>query len=78
MAAPTLRSLSVPCLLLAAPWTILGGRVAITGSVKPHEAGLGLTLEQRDGGEYDHAVTMDPGCYNAWNGDAWVDYILGP
>jgi NPCBM/NEW2 domain len=138
----------------AAPWTVLGSRVAITGSVKPHAAGLGLTLEQRAGGvwtavdsksvtgatfsfltkpkdtgraiyrvvaakggsysgdspavvvnvfrwsylsdlyarpfagdlitepntshgvEYDHAVTMDAGCYNAWNGDAWVDYIL--
>jgi len=25
---------------------------------------------------YDHVIAMDAGCYNAWNGDAWVDYIL--
>ena len=28
------------------------------------------------GVEYDHVITMDAGCYNAWNGDAWADYIL--
>jgi len=28
------------------------------------------------GVKYDHVITMDAGCYNAWNGDAWVDYIL--
>ena len=25
---------------------------------------------------YDHVISMDAGCYNAWNGDAWADYIL--
>jgi hypothetical protein len=25
---------------------------------------------------YEHDITMDAGCYNAWNGDAWADYIL--
>jgi hypothetical protein len=25
---------------------------------------------------YQHDITMDAGCYNAWNGDAWADYIL--
>jgi hypothetical protein len=24
----------------------------------------------------DHVIAMDAGCYNAWNGDAWADYIL--
>jgi hypothetical protein len=26
--------------------------------------------------KYDHVISMDAGCYNAWNGDAWADYIL--
>ena len=137
----------------AAPWVVLGGRVGITGSVKPQASGLQLALQQRAGGgwttvatktvnggtftfltqpkdpgnatfrvaatkgafagdsaplvvrvlrwsylsdmytrpfagdlitdpnsahgvEYDHVITMDAGCYNAWNGDAWADYIL--
>jgi hypothetical protein len=28
------------------------------------------------GVEYDHPITLGAGCYNAWGGDAWVDYIL--
>jgi NPCBM/NEW2 domain len=28
------------------------------------------------GVSYDHVISMDAGCYNAWNGDAWADYIL--
>jgi hypothetical protein len=28
------------------------------------------------GVKYDHVISMDAGCYNAWNGDAWADYIL--
>jgi hypothetical protein len=28
------------------------------------------------GVKYDHVISMDSGCYNAWNGDAWADYIL--
>jgi hypothetical protein len=137
-----------------APWVVAGDGVAITGSVKPHAAGLGLALQQRiaeswttvatktvagntfrfiarpkdpgnatfhvialkggpfagnsgtvavkvlqwsylsdiytrpfagdlitdpnkaHGVEYDHVITMDAGCYNAWNGDAWADFIL--
>jgi hypothetical protein len=138
----------------AAPWVVAGSSVGITGSVKPHAAGLGLALQQRVSGgwatvatktvgggtfsflakpkgpgtatfrvvavkggpfagnsapvpvkvlqwsylsdqytrpvagdlitdpntahgvKYDHVISMDAGCYNAWNGDAWADYIL--
>lgn len=28
------------------------------------------------GVRYQHAVSMDAGCYNQWGGDAWVDYGL--
>jgi hypothetical protein len=140
----------------AAPWIVLGGRVAITGTVTPRQAGIRLTLERRDGtawlpvaarssqqgggfsflsrpatsglatyrvvttpatsytgasasvpvavlewnylgniyvrqgaGEvstdpivsngvtYRNPVALDAGCYNAWGGDAWVEYDLG-
>jgi hypothetical protein len=33
----------------AAPWTVVGGSVAIRGSVTPHPPGLAVTLEQRSG-----------------------------
>jgi hypothetical protein len=29
-----------------------------------------------DGVRYDHPVSLDPGCYNQWGGNAWIDYIL--
>lgn len=31
---------------------------------------------QSAGVRYQHAVSMDAGCYNQWGGDAWVDYDL--
>jgi hypothetical protein len=140
----------------AAPWAVFGGRVAISGTVTPHQAGIRLTLERQRGagwlpvaagssqangafslasrprrlglatyrvvtspgtsyvgqsasvvvavlewtylgtiyarpaaGElstdpvvsggvtYKNPVALDAGCYNAWGGDAWVDYDLG-
>ena len=33
----------------ASPWTVVGSRVGITGSVTPHPAGLEVTLQQRHG-----------------------------
>ncbi len=30
-----------------------------------------------DGVTYQNPVALDAGCYNAWGGDAWVDYDLG-
>jgi hypothetical protein len=140
----------------AAPWMVFGGRVAISGRVTPHLAGIRITLERQQGtvwlpigatksqslggfsfvnrpgklglatyrvvtspgtsyvgasasvpvevlewtylgntyvrpgaGElstdpivsngvtYKNPVALDAGCYNAWGGDAWVDYDLG-
>jgi hypothetical protein len=29
-----------------------------------------------DGVRYEHPVSLDPGCYNQWGGNAWIDYIL--
>jgi hypothetical protein len=29
-----------------------------------------------NGVNYEHAVSLDPGCYNQWGGDAWIDYPL--
>ena len=26
--------------------------------------------------EYDHPVALDAGCFNQWDGSAWIDYIL--
>jgi hypothetical protein len=140
----------------AAPWIVLGRRVAISGTVTPRLAGIGITLEREQGGAwlpvgakksrssggfsfvdrpaklglatyrlvtslggtyvgasasvpvavlgwsylgsmyarpaagelstdpiasngvtYQNPVALDAGCYNAWGGDAWVDYELG-
>jgi hypothetical protein len=143
----------------AAPWITVGGRVGITGTVKPHTAGIQVTLQQRhdtgwlsvaaesirsngafsfvtrpdkvglatyrvvtskdtnfvgtsarvpvkvlhwvyvtsiesfyymdpiigdlsidpieaNGVQYQHPISLDAGCYNAYAGSAWVDYIL--
>jgi NPCBM/NEW2 domain len=30
-----------------------------------------------DGITYQYPVALDAGCYNAWNGSAWVNYTLG-
>ncbi|HUY72533.1 MAG TPA: NPCBM/NEW2 domain-containing protein [Gaiellaceae bacterium] len=30
-----------------------------------------------NGVTHNHPVALDAGCYNAWGGDAWVDYVLG-
>ena len=30
-----------------------------------------------DGVTYQYPVALDAGCYNAWNGSAWIDYDLG-
>jgi NPCBM/NEW2 domain len=29
-----------------------------------------------DGVRYEHAISLDPGCYNQWGGNAWIDFIL--
>jgi len=29
-----------------------------------------------DGVHYTDSVTLDPGCYNQWAGNAWIDYLL--
>lgn len=29
-----------------------------------------------DGVRYEHPISLDPGCYNQWGGNAWIDYIL--
>jgi hypothetical protein len=143
----------------AAPWIVVGNRVAVHGTVTPHPAGIELVVQQRHGSgwravgvpkvaadgrfafvlrpdhvglttyrvvtadgsdavgasarvpvrvlhwvyldsidefayinplvggfskgamtasgvHYDHAVSLDPGCYNAWGGSAWIDYPL--
>jgi hypothetical protein len=35
------------------------------------------TIVSDAGVHFEHPVALDPGCYNAWGGDAWVDYPLG-
>jgi len=29
-----------------------------------------------NGVHYAHPISIDPGCYNQWGGNAWIDYIL--
>lgn len=43
---------------------------------RPFAGDLMTDPNSAGGVSYAHNITMDAGCYNAWNGDAWVDYIL--
>ncbi len=43
---------------------------------RPFAGDLLTDPNKANGVEYDHVITMDAGCYNPWNGDAWADYIL--
>lgn len=52
-------------------WTYLSDQYA-----RPFAGDLITDPNSGHGVEYDHVISMDAGCYNAWNGDAWVDYIL--
>jgi hypothetical protein len=62
---------SAPVAVKVLHWTYLSDSWA-----RPFAGDLITDPNSAHGVKYDHAITMDPGCYNAWNGDAWVDYIL--
>lgn len=42
----------------------------------PGDGDLTTASSATGGVTYDHAITMDAGCYNQWDGNAWVDYEL--
>jgi hypothetical protein len=53
-------------------WTYLGDSYE-------HPAAGDLITDpvESNGVTWQHPVALDAGCYNAWNGSAWVDYHLG-
>jgi NPCBM/NEW2 domain-containing protein len=44
--------------------------------ITPLSGNLTTTAINSDGVRYEHPVALDPGCYNQWNGSAWIDYLL--
>jgi len=46
------------------------------GYVVPLSGDLTTGPIDSGGVHYDHDVSLDAGCYNQWNGSAWIDYIL--
>ena len=63
-------SASVPVEVLE--WTYLGKIYA-----RPAAGELSTDPIVSNGVTYNNQVALDAGCYNAWGGDAWIDYDLG-
>jgi NPCBM/NEW2 domain len=62
---------SAPVLVKVLQWSYLSDQYT-----RPVAGDLITDPNTAHGVSYDHAISMDAGCYNAWNGDAWADYIL--
>ena len=62
---------SAPIVVRVYHWSYLSDQYT-----RPFAGDLMTDPNTAHGVSYDHVITMDAGCYNAWNGDAWVDYIL--
>ena len=62
---------SAPIVVKVYHWSYLSDQYT-----RPFAGDLMTDPNTAHGVSYDHVITMDAGCYNAWNGDAWVDYIL--
>lgn len=62
---------SAPIVVRVYHWSYLSDQYT-----RPFAGDLMTDPNTAHGVDYDHVITMDAGCYNAWNGDAWVDYIL--
>ena len=56
-------------------WTYLDSSEEFTYLV-PIVGGLTRGPASSSGVRYEHAVSLDAGCYNAWGGSAWIDYPL--
>jgi hypothetical protein len=63
---------SAPVPVQVLEWTFLGNLF-----VRPDAGDLNTDPAMSDGVAYKDPVVLDAGCYNAWGGDAWVDYDLG-
>ena len=44
--------------------------------ITPLSGNLTTTPLTSDGVRYEHPIALDPGCYNQWDGSAWIDYLL--
>jgi NPCBM/NEW2 domain-containing protein len=44
--------------------------------ITPISGNLTTTAITADGVRYEHPLALDPGCYNQWGGNAWIDYLL--
>jgi hypothetical protein len=56
-------------------WTYLANNEAFY-YVDPIAGNLSIDPNVSNGVHYEHAISLDPGCYNSWGGSAWVDYPL--
>ena len=56
-------------------WTYLGSNEAFY-YVDPLVGDLHTDPIVSNGVHYEHPISLDPGCYNAWGGSAWIDYPL--
>lgn len=56
-------------------WSYLGSNNAFY-YVEPLVGDLSTDPIVSDGVPYEHPVALDPGCYNSWDGSAWIDYPL--
>lgn len=68
-------SASVPIRVLH--WTpFLGNPIFADAIPDPGDGDLSTDAVSSHGVNYTDAFAMDPGCYNQWDGNAWVDYML--
>src|SRR5262249_14479805 len=44
--------------------------------ITPISGNITTTAITSGGVRYEHPVALDPGCYNQWDGSAWIDYVL--
>jgi hypothetical protein len=44
--------------------------------ITPISGNLTTTAITSGGVRYEHPIALDPGCYNQWGGNAWIDYVL--
>jgi len=56
-------------------WSYMGNITAFQ-YVDPLSGEVSLEPNVSNGVHYDHAVSMDAGCYNQWSGSAWADFPL--
>jgi hypothetical protein len=56
-------------------WTYLDSSEEFTYLV-PIVGDLNRGPAASGGARFEHAVSLDAGCYNAWSGSAWIDYPL--